>query len=117
MGMYDEITVPIIRLPLDSSELNLFKEGHRFQTKSLECFLDEYTITADGFLIINRCRPASEPEQIEVLANFTDSFNFYSDIKGKWFEFTAYFENGKLKKIDRDRDAEKFYDRLTEIAK
>lgn len=50
MGMYDEIRCEYL-LPETGYRV---LPGHIFQTKDLECFLDRYTITAEGSLVFHR---------------------------------------------------------------
>ena len=59
MGMYGEIRC---EFPLPESGYRVLP-GHTFQTKSLECCLDEYTITADGLLILHKVRGERVPEE------------------------------------------------------
>ena len=59
MGMFDEIRC---EYPLPYSGYRVLP-GHTFQTKSLECGLDEYTITADGLLILQKVHWERVPEE------------------------------------------------------
>ena len=59
MGMYDEIRC---EYPLPHSGYRVLT-GHTFQTKSLECCLNNYTITADGLLILHKVRGERVPEE------------------------------------------------------
>ena len=55
MGMFYYLTC---EYPLPDPEAQRL----RFQTKSLECLLDRYTITADGRLILHQVRYEAVPE-------------------------------------------------------
>lgn len=48
MGMFDSL---ICEYPLPGMPPSFIKPGHEFQTKSLDCRLDCYTITADGRMV------------------------------------------------------------------
>jgi hypothetical protein len=56
MGMFDELTC---EYPLPDGEV----QEDLFQTKSLDCTLDHYTITKDGRLILHKVRYESVPEE------------------------------------------------------
>jgi hypothetical protein len=56
MGMFDEL---ICEYPLPDSAV----QNEVFQTKSLDCTMDRYTITKDGRLILHKVRYESVPEE------------------------------------------------------
>ena len=56
-----------------------------FQTKDLECFLEVYKISKEGFLTKNGLPYYLYGE-----------LNFYTSENGEWFEYKALFSDGKL---------------------
>lgn len=56
MGMFDEL---ICEYPLPDSQV----QEETFQTKSLDCTMDRYTITKDGRLILHKVRYEPVPEE------------------------------------------------------
>lgn len=89
MGMFDNLKC---EYPLPDSVV----QDEIFQTKSLECLLVDYTITADGFL-------KDEKEQLDfhgdiIFYTFTGS---REENDYQWFEYSARFTEGKLQKIEK----------------
>ncbi len=75
------------------------KKFESFQTKSLECLMGTYKITADGELFGTRgwMFEVAEGEQDERQLHYTGAINFYtSDTDGTWCEYIALFLEGKL---------------------
>lgn len=122
MGMFDNIRCeyPLPGLPDDAHP--------DWQSKSLDCAMGEYTITAGGLLVHHTTRMEAVPEEQRpyfgtpkwdgalgklfgsmrvvptgdvVLNNFTGAVNFYDDIGGTWYEYTALYQRGKLLAIER----------------
>jgi hypothetical protein len=60
MGMFDEL---ICEYPLPDGAVDRDVQEALFQTKSLDCTLDRYTITKDGRLILHKARYESVPEE------------------------------------------------------
>ena len=56
MGMFDEVKV---LYPLPDPEV----QGHAFQTKDLDCMMDDYTITNEGRLIHHTYQTEEVPEE------------------------------------------------------
>ncbi len=56
MGMFDELKC---EYPLPDADV----QDRTFQTKSLECLMDRYTITREGRLILHKVRYEHVPEQ------------------------------------------------------
>lgn len=114
MGMFDYLTCNA-PLPVPGFE------GHRWQTKSLECDLDNYEIREDGTLwheeydIEDRSDPNAEGfhrfrgmltrgnKQWEQCFGFTGEILFYDVVDREhntgWIEFSAYFVAGTLKEL------------------
>jgi len=81
--MFDDITCEH-PLPADPKP-----PGTSFQTKDFDCFMDRYTITADGYLLRNG---ESVP--------FHGMINFYTYTRDDmWFEYEAKFTDGRLVEI------------------
>lgn len=124
MGMYDSV---ICEKPLPG-----WPEGvePNLQTKSLDCNLDTYTITAEGKLLQKTCdyeqvpeeeRPYyGKPEWDSPLGKFMGSIRpvnertievpfhgditFYDYLEGQpvpWYEYRARFTNGTLESIEQ----------------
>jgi hypothetical protein len=103
MGLFDDIEVePGVDLPDAPST-------RQFQTKSLECFLSKYRITADGRLVEER-RDDRGVTDHDVAhrgdLNFYTSEGDRGDGTWRWHEYNARFTNGKLdhvtKALNRD---------------
>jgi hypothetical protein len=122
MGLYDSIK---IEYPLPDPDM----QDHVFQTKDLNCGMDEYTITKDGELILHEKEWLDVPEEErpyygkpewengfhkfigsvksipkgDVKINHHGSLRFYNcfkeDEKMLWYEYEAIFKNGKLQEI------------------
>jgi hypothetical protein len=60
MGMFDELTC---EHPLPDENVDKEVQEALFQTKSLDCTMDRYTITKDGRLILHKVRYESVPEE------------------------------------------------------
>ncbi len=124
MGMYDDIKC---EYPLPDKQV----QNKVFQTKSLQCNLDSYTITKEGRLIWHKYRYETVPEEerpyygkpewndpLLQLAGSTKSilvgdidvlhhgiigfYTFIADGVGeKWFEYVAKFTDGQIVSIER----------------
>ena len=88
MGMFDDVHVDY---PLPDCSYT------EFQTKDLECTLEQYTISADGKLLSNGVDIA-----------FHGILNFYTYDKSpgerdvaEWYEYDAKFTDGQLVSITR----------------
>lgn len=121
--MFDYVFVKTSMLPVSESEAKIIGDKPGWQTKDLDCQMTEIYITEEGKLQVNKWtyeivpkeeRPHPEDDGIlgmmgmlkrvnEHLEDITTepTLTFYSDVKGKWYEFTAIFENAKLKEIIR----------------
>jgi hypothetical protein len=135
MGLYDNIKC-LYPLP-DNPPENIKKQAleGNFQTKDLECFLEDYTITEEGELIHHAVRYDFVPEEERpyygkpewITKPFTRSFGsmkttFTGDEKEKgtfalnfyttnaetdeWYEYVALFKGGKLIAIERTENKE-----------
>lgn len=99
MGMFDDVVCDMV-MP---DGLNV----REYQTKDLDCCLDNYVITKEGRLI--RDFKNDEPRRIDEFftEDFTGSIEIYSDTKPTvveeklvtWVEYELTFENGLLKTI------------------
>lgn len=104
MGMFDYV---VCEVPLPELE---DPSQYSFQSKSLGCYMDTYTITTDGLLTITERVPSSNPASAtaSVLDDYHGVLNFYDGIWDgasqallDWYEYNAYFIHGKLEKIVR----------------
>jgi hypothetical protein len=107
MGMYDYIHVECelpIEVPCEA----------KWQTKDTPSqFLDDYYLTAKGRLEYDDYEEEIEYNEEAPFGfyvhrknvhrtfceDFTGSIRFYDEIEGKWYEFYAFIENGKVLKI------------------
>ena len=97
MGMFDHVTC---ELPMPDGR-ELAKDS--FQTKSLECLMDLYTITAAGRLIFHK-RRYSASRMPEPIADI--DMDYHGDIEiyavagdGKLASYALRFTNGTLEWI------------------
>lgn len=88
MGMHDSITV---RHPA-------CRPGC-YQSKDLECGLDEYELREDGTLV--SVYQFTTDGREEILFTETGEVRFYGDFDGVWVEYSAYFSKGKLLHIEQ----------------
>lgn len=121
MGMFDNLIINTDKLPVSDDEKKLIGKNPGWQTKSLICELTEIYITDDGELKINKFDQEVVPEEERPYPNdkllkligslrranerletipYHGFINFYSEIKGKWYEFDAKFTDGKLVSIE-----------------
>lgn len=95
MGMYDNLKCE--RIMPDGYD------GRKtdFQTKSLDCLLDNYTITKDGRFLRKLFWFKGQPEPEEKLFPLTGEIVFYDyqRQKDEWHEYRAVFRRGKLKRL------------------
>lgn len=110
MGMFDTIRVNV---PLPECPVWV-EDGHWFQTKSLECTLDKYLLTAEGKLWRKKhdFEGKNEDRAPEFMESFTGEVVFYDgywpdmgpDRKRtpkNWAEYSAYFVSGVMKQLHR----------------
>lgn len=104
MGMFDNIIV---------EKDNIFGiVDADYQSKSLNCALDTYTIYKDGTIAITDILTDSfqwwihetntpDPKRLPArLTNINGVFNIYGDDKdGGWYEYDMYVEDGKVVKV------------------
>jgi len=87
MGLYDTITIHSKWLPEGIKQHN---EG--WQSKDLECLLNEYTIDVDGHVFLTEeCKRA-----LNVKINYWGELIFYKKINDSLYRFTANFIRGEL---------------------
>lgn len=97
MGMFDNVRCEYPLPPGDHAS--------PYQTKDLACELDTYTIKSDGTLWgeeYDREGWSRSNVRPRFCDNFTGEVRFYctgvKDASG-WWEFSAYFVNGRLKEL------------------
>jgi hypothetical protein len=99
MGMFDTLKC---EYPLPDKIV----QGDSFQTKSLDCLLDNYTICKDGKLILHRQRHY-EASVKKITIDFHGNLRFYTSQGSRetdnyeWFEYVARFTDGNLQWIKR----------------
>lgn len=99
MGMFDTIRC---EYPLRDKQFQ--KES--FQTKSLECLLDEYKITKRGRLVLVGSGRRNKSDQIVDTEHHGD-IRFYTSVGERddgsyeWVEYEARFTEGTVKWIKR----------------
>jgi len=116
MGMFDYLEC---QLPLPDTDETLTFD---FQTKSLDCWLDNYQIRSDGTLwhetydIEDRSDPNATGiyrmvgsatrvnRRWEQLA-YTGEVEFYGRVDDIWYSYSAYFVRGYLKELHRLEDS------------
>lgn len=124
MGLFDTI---YCNYPLPNIKSDIYEKD--FQTKSLDCVLNTYTITEEGRLIHHTYRYEEVPEEEreyygtskweedgihrligciksvptgDVDTNYNGEINFYTITENdEWLEFNVIFYNGALKEIKR----------------
>lgn len=124
--MFDNLIINTEKLPVSDEEKKAIGENPNWQTKDFDCILTEIYITDDGELKINRWNYEEVPkeerphpdgegilglmgslkranERLETIP-YHGYVNFYSDIKGNWYEFFAKFTNGKLECIEGGKE-------------
>lgn len=96
MGMFDTLIINSSQLPISDQERYNLKDVW-FQTKDLECLLDEYEITDRGELLYTVFGESRSDKQSPRKIDFSGRISFYGygDIGG-WYEFDAHFKDGKL---------------------
>lgn len=103
MGMFDEVTFEY-RMP------DGYESQTGYQTKDLDCTLDEYTVTAEGRLIRTSCSGHRDDDGNEnrplVDLCFDGTVNIYDDdLLGRsgWHEYDLVFVKGSLVEIRCER--------------
>lgn len=121
--MFDYLFINTNKLPVSEEEKETIGDKPGWQTKDFDCELTEIYITDEGELKINRFEMQIVPKEERPYPNgkgleefvgsmrrtnqrletipFHGCVNFYSDIKGQWYEFNAKFTDGKLQEIER----------------
>jgi hypothetical protein len=108
MGMYDTITISPEKLPITPDERVLLSD-EEFQTKDLFCYMNDYEITADGSLyLIREMIGCWKYKEVYERIIHTGEIRFYTTVGPEWFEFIATYVDGKLEKIERDKDNMKY---------
>ena len=99
MGMFDTLKCEY-HLP------DKIVQNDSFQTKSLDCLLDNYTISKNGNLILHR-QLHYETKVKKITIDFHGDLRFYTskgsreDNNYERFEYTARFTDGKLQWLKR----------------
>ena len=98
MGMFDTLKC---EYPLPDKIV----QKDSFQTKSLDCLLNNYTISKRGKLIL---QPYNKTSVNKITVDFHGDLQFYTS-RGSWeennyerFEYIARFTEGNLQWIKRD---------------
>lgn len=106
MGMFDTLRC---HYPLPHSQL----QEEAFQTKDLECVLDDYSIAEEGHLILAKQRESRDDEtapfgfylavvrEWDECLLFHGDLCFYTNLEDEWYEYVARFTAGKLQWIQR----------------
>ena len=84
--MFDSVIVAPNHLPKG------FEEHTEWQSKSLDCNLDNYFIQEDGKLLKQGYYSQLKPEPYR----FTGAINFHGSVNGEWIEMVALFKKGEL---------------------
>lgn len=101
MGMFDNLHIDIDKLPLSPEQKLLIGDDPGWQTKDLDCVLNDLYITDDGEL--KEFSGFSEEKESEMRTiPFHGNLRFYTSANGDWWEFIASFDNGKLLEIRRN---------------
>jgi len=119
--------------PLPDPEVQdeIFQMAHLDnKTKDMDCFMDNYTITRDGYLILHQVRHEEVPEEerpyfgkpewkdplhqlcgcirsipVGDVKIATPFIGFYTMVGGTWYEYEAEFSDGKvstIRKVESD---------------
>ena len=92
MGMFDDIRCDVTLPDGKSGDAG-------FQTKDLDCTLDEFVITETGRLI-KQSKNADPHDDVDV--NYDGDLVFYTDYPDGWRQFRATFRSGQLIEITQD---------------
>lgn len=104
MGMFDTIRCYLAMPEPDDDTCAIDFNSLTYQTKSLDRFMENYRITSDGFLEIERggttfsSKHGSDGrfEEVEESCNI----KFYTTEEGYWIEYLAVFDKGKMTTIE-----------------
>ncbi len=101
MGMFDNIKV---NYPLPDADLwKVALRTQKWQTKSLECQMYTYVITAEGRLLLINSHRTAEGTNIDMQMHgnivFYDMLGTVNTPSEMWLEYTATFDNGQLTEI------------------
>jgi len=121
MGMFDEVYIDKALLPLSEAEKAKIPVGYPWQTKSLDCLMQDVKIEKDKGLLVERYdfesvpaneRPCPDPsDPLHFLGSIRKTnikeekidyhgwVYFYGDPEGTWYEFGAKFTDGKLVEV------------------
>src|SRR5436305_2154048 len=69
-----------------------------FQTKDLECFLDHYTITYDGRLVLQARRRGLGPDR-DIEWPIHGDIRMYTSVDKAWIEYVVRFTHGRVEWI------------------
>jgi len=96
MGMFDELRCEY-ELPDKEAQDEVF------QTKSLDCLLDDYTITREGKLILHRAGGDRNAAVSHLEIPYHGEIRFYTSLNDgsryQRYEYRARFTAGKLESI------------------
>lgn len=93
MGMYDDLRC---EMPLPDGMQRM-----HFQTKSLDCELNQYVITAEGRLLVEDIYNAD----LQAPVDYTGEIEFYAlDSRRGWVEYVALVERGQVLSLIDPRD-------------
>lgn len=124
MGISDDLVVTDVKILPITKELQDKCRNKKFQTKSFNCFLDNYELRPDGiyhqeyesYIVPKEERPYPDADENSIESMFgvlgrkygkwikvnrTLEFSFYSEIDGEWFEFEGVMCKGKVLELKR----------------
>lgn len=94
--MFDDLVIDKVHLP---NEIKDYEKG--WQTKSLNCYMDIVQIDNYGRLFVYELNKINNHKSIP---NYhTGEIIFYQDIKGEWYEFIGFFDDGIMFKLKQTR--------------
>jgi len=120
--MFDYLIISTDKLPVTDEEKKKIGKNPGWQTKDFDCQMTEIYITDEGELKMNHWEYETVPKEerphpnddgllgmMGMLKRVNERLetipmhgyvNFYTDVKGDWYEFNAKFTNGKLELIE-----------------
>lgn len=108
MGMFDYVNIDPDLLPITDEQKRGCERNSYFQSKDWECKLSTLTITESRELEYedfdyawNKKEERLIRENVKTVKLNLPILNFYASIGKEWFEFLAYFTDGKLDRIER----------------
>jgi hypothetical protein len=104
MGIFDTIKCHRVMPEPDDDSCEIDFNSLTYQTKSLNGLMDNYRITSNGFLEVERGGTSFSSKygsdgRFEVIEE-SCTIEFYTTEEGYWIEYIATFNNGKMTQLE-----------------